>query len=134
VFRTILTTALLTFIFLSSVSAQETPEQLAQSQLEAYNERDLEAFIEPYAEDVKVFEFPNTLMYEGREEMKNLYGRMFSRTPDLHCRLVKRIVMGNTVIDEEEVTLKKGEEPMKAIAIYKIQDNKIAEVYFIYKK
>ncbi len=109
------------------------PEQLAQAQLEAYNERDLEEFVKPYAEDVKVFTFPNTLMYEGREEMKNIYGRMFSRTPDLHCKLIKRIVMGNTVIDEEEVTRKEGEKPMRAIAIYKVKDEKIAEVYFIYE-
>ncbi|MDO9554905.1 nuclear transport factor 2 family protein [Rhodonellum sp.] len=110
------------------------PEELANEQLEGYNNRDVDAFVRPYADDVMVFDFPNTLLYQGKEEMKNLYGRMFSRTPDLHCHLVNRIVMGNTVIDHEEVTLKKGEKPMKAIAIYKIKGDKIAEVYFITEK
>jgi hypothetical protein len=63
--------------------------------------------------------------------MYGLYGRMFSRTPDLHCKLVNRIVLGNTVIDQEEVIIRKEEAPMRAIAIYKIKDGKIAEVYFI---
>jgi hypothetical protein len=112
-------------------SIETIAEKLAQEQLDAYNNRDVEAFILPYAENVKVFNFPDQLLYEGRDEMYGLYGRMFSRTPDLHCKLVNRIVLGNTVIDQEEVTIRKEEPPMRAIAIYKIVDGKIAEVYFI---
>jgi hypothetical protein len=110
---------------------EETAEKLAQEQLEAYNKRDIDAFVAPYAEKVRVYKFPDEFMYEGKTEMYDIYGRMFARTPDLHCKLVNRIVMGNTVIDHEEVTISKNEPPMKAIAIYKIKDGKIAEVYFI---
>lgn len=127
--------SLMAFLAFTSLKAQQNietiAEQLAQEQLDAYNARDIEAFILPYAEDVKVFNFPDQLLYEGRDEMYGLYGRMFSRTPDLHCKLVNRMVMGNTVIDQEEVTIRKEEPPMRAIAIYKIRDGKIAEVYFI---
>lgn len=126
---------LLVFFQFGQVKAQDNieviAEKLAQEQLEAYNNRDIEAFIIPYAEDVKVYNFPDQLMYQGRDEMYGLYGRMFSRTPDLHCKLVNRMVMGNTVIDQEEVTINKSEPPVKAVAIYKIKDGKIAEVYFI---
>jgi len=123
------------FLITGTIFAQETVEQaaekLAQEQLEAYNKRDIDAFVAPYAENVKVYKFPDELMYEGRTAMYDLYGRMFARTPDLHCKLVNRIVMGNTVIDQEEVTISKKDPPMNAIAIYKIIDGKIAEVYFI---
>lgn len=122
-------------LFSLNVSAQKDieiiAEKLAQEQLEAYNKRDIEAFVRPYSENVKIFNFPSELMYEGREKMYDLYGRMFARTPDLHCKLVNRMVMGNTVIDQEEVTISKNEPPMRAIAIYKIKDGKIAEVYFV---
>lgn len=111
--------------------SKQLPEKLAQEQLDAYNKRDIDSFVAPYAENVKVYEFPDKLMYEGNEEMKNIYGRMFARTPDLHCKLLNRIVMGNTVIDHEEVTLDKNQDPIYAIAIYKIENGKIAEVYFI---
>ena len=63
--------------------------------------------------------------------MRSSYGGMFERSTDLHCKLVNRIVLGNTVIDQEEVTFKKGEPLLKAIAIYKIKDEKIQEVYFV---
>lgn len=122
------------FHAIAQESVKNIPEELAKEQLEGYNKRDIVAFVRPYAADVKVFNFPNTLLYQGKEEMINLYGRMFSRTPDLHCHLVNRIVMGNTVIDHEEVTLIKGEKPMKAIAIYKVIEGQIAEVYFIGEK
>ena len=106
------------------------PEQLAQAQLDAYNGHDLEAFLKPYAEDVKVYQFPNTLQFEGKETMRKNY-QFLEKTPDLHCELVNRIVEGNTVIDHENVTIDKDKPPFKAIAIYKIKDGKIAEVYFI---
>lgn len=113
---------------------EKLAEQLAQAQLDAYNNRDLDAFLIPYADDVKVFEFPDQLQYIGKERMAEIYGRMFVRTPDLHCHLVHRMVMGNTVIDQELVTIDKNQPPMRAIAIYKIANKKIAEVYFIYDR
>ena len=110
-----------------------TPEDLAQQQLNAYNARDINAFLEPYAADVKIFSFPNKLTMEGKEMMRERYGNMFNNLPDLHCRLVNRMVLGNTVIDQEEVRLKKGDPLLEAVAIYKIKDGKIAEVYFVRK-
>jgi len=105
--------------------------RLAQEQLDAYNNRDIDAFMKPYSDDVKVYQFPDKLLYEGSGPMRAQYTRYFNMTPDLHATLVNRIIQGNTVIDQEEVTRVTGEEPAKAIAIYKIKNNKIAEVYFI---
>lgn len=128
----------LLLMFYSQVMAQDSieiiAERLAQAQLDAYNQRDLDAFLIPYADDVRVYEFPNKLQYEGKVRMSEIYGRMFARTPDLHCKLVNRMVMGNTVIDQELVTIDKDQPAVKAIAIYKIVDKKIAEVYFIYDR
>ena len=110
-----------------------TPETLAQEQLNAYNARDIEAFLEPYAEDVRIFNFPDTQTptTEGKEAMRAGYASMFERATDLHCELVNRIVQGNTVIDQEKVIFSKDQPELEAIAIYKIVDNKIAEVYFV---
>ncbi|KEO72415.1 nuclear transport factor 2 family protein [Anditalea andensis] len=110
---------------------EKTARSLAQEQLDAYNNRDIDAFMIPYSDDVKVYQFPDRLLYEGKAPMRDQYARYFGMTPDLHVTLVNRIVQGNTVIDQEEVTRVTGEEPAKAIAIYKIKGDKIAEVYFI---
>jgi imidazolonepropionase-like amidohydrolase len=96
-----------------------TPEQLAQQQLNAYNMRDLEAFLAPYADDVEVYDFPGKLKYKGKENMRNTYRGMFKRVTDLHCELINRIIFGNTVIDRERVTGFASGEILEATAIYK---------------
>ena len=36
---------------------------LAQEQLDGYNKRDIEAFLKPYSENVKIYTFPDQLLY-----------------------------------------------------------------------
>ncbi len=107
-----------------------SPAELAQQQLNAYNARDIEAFLAPYSDSVAIYNFPNQLMSKGKEAMRPGYTNMFASLPMLHCKLVNRIVEGNTVIDQELVTINE-EKTIKAIAIYKIKAGKIEEVYFI---
>jgi imidazolonepropionase-like amidohydrolase len=108
---------------------KETPTALAQRQLNAYNVRNIEAFLEPYAEDVEIYTYPDKLENKGKAEMRKIYSDMFERTPDLHCELLGRIVQGNVVIDKERVQFGKG--IIEAVAIYHIENNKIKKVYFI---
>lgn len=119
------------FLVSGRIMAQESAEQLAQAQLDAYNARNIEAFLAPYAEDVAVYTFPQNLQYRGKAEMRATYASMFEDLPDLYCTLVSRMVQGDVVIDQESVVFRSGEPPLKAIAIYKIRNGKITEVYFI---
>lgn len=105
-----------------------TPAMLAQEQLNAYNAHNLEAFLAPYAEDVEIFDFPNRPGMKGKEEMRKAY-QFITQTPALYCKLLNRIVQGNTVIDHEEV-YGFGPKPVHAIAIYIIEKGKIKKVYF----
>lgn len=91
----------------------------------------MEAFLAPYADSVEVYDFPNTLLYKGKEKMRNEYASMFANTKDLHCTVTNRMALGNKVIDEESVLFNKAKPPFKAIAIYVIENDKIAKVYFI---
>ncbi|WP_299668692.1 nuclear transport factor 2 family protein [uncultured Polaribacter sp.] len=109
--------------------AEISPKYLAQEQLEGYNQRDIDAFLKPYAKDVKVYNFPNELRYEGLETMRKRYEGFFKNTQDLHCELTNRIVFKNTVIDHELVTA--NGRQFKAVAIYKIKNGKISSVTFM---
>jgi imidazolonepropionase-like amidohydrolase len=112
--------------------APDTPEDLAQRQLNAYNARDLEAFLACYAPDVRVYTHPDALQCQGLEAMRQRYGRLFADRPRLHARLAGRISLGDTVIDREEVT---GHDPdgktLQAVAIYRMAGGLIREVRFI---
>ncbi|MNQ42140.1 Melamine deaminase [compost metagenome] len=108
---------------------EETPIALVQRQLNAYNFRNIEAFLEPYADDVEIYNYPDKLIEKGKAEMRKNYAAMFEKVPNLHCELMGRIVQGNTVIDKERVQF--GKEIVEAVAIYHIENNKIKKVYFI---
>lgn len=109
----------------------DRPEDVAQRQLNAYNARDLDAFLACYAPAVQVFTYPDTPQYQGLEAMRQRYGKLFARFPRLHARLSERIVLGETVIDREEVTGMQEGRTGQAIAIYRVEGNLIREVRFV---
>lgn len=108
-----------------------TPEDLAQMQLNAYNAGNLDAFVEVYHPDVEAYAFPGTPRFSGHTKMREIYGNLFQRAPDLHCKLVNRITYGNTVIDREIVTGVPGRDILEAVAMYEITDGLIRKVWFI---
>lgn len=108
----------------------DSPEVLAQRQLNAYNLRDVEAFLAPYAPDVEILALDGTVRLKGLEAMRKRYAEIFQKSPGLHCELVKRMAVGRFVLDEERVT-GMGDEVIRAIAIYEVQDGRIAKVRFL---
>ena len=108
-----------------------TPELLVQQQLNAYNARNIEAFLEPYSDDVEIYTFPNTLISKGKDEMRKSYTQMFAKMPNLHCELKGRIIQGNIVIDRESVSGMISNTKVEATAVYEIKNHKILKVYFI---
>lgn len=106
-----------------------TPEILVQQQLNAYNARNIEAFLAPYSDSCSLYDINGKLLMKGKEAMRQHYGRFFQQAPELHCELVNRMVHRNTVIDHERVT-GAGNKQLEAFAVYKIEHGKIATVYF----
>lgn len=109
-----------------------TPETLVQQQVNGYNARNIEAFLEPYAEDVELYVFPNKLLSKGKEAMRKTYENLFSRHSELHCEIKQRIVNLNSVIDKESVSGIKPGQKVEATAVYEIKNEKISKVYFLY--
>jgi hypothetical protein len=117
----------MTFIFDKPKAAN--PEPIVQKQLDAYNARDIESFLATYTNDVKLYNFPGTLNTDGLDAMREGYGGMFESTPDLHAAISNRIVIGNMVIDQEEVTANGSK--FSAVAIYEVANGKISKVTFV---
>lgn len=107
-----------------------SPVDLAQRQLNAYNNRDIKTFAACYAPDVKVYQGYDKLLYTGRETLFQRYAGFFETTDALHCELVNRIELGETVVDREHVTGLPGDRIVEAIAVYTIKGGLIHEVHF----
>jgi len=109
-----------------------TPAQLAQSQLEAYNARDLEGFVSCYDAQVEVRRLPgDAVTARGRDGMRAVYSDLFARAPSLGCRLLHRIEHGSFVVDHEEVTGIPGRGTIRAVAIYEAGPEGIRRVWFL---
>ena len=105
---------------------------LAQRQLDAYNARDLEAFLACYAEDCVVAAHPSgDVMMEGREAMRTRYGRLFEAHPELHCTLLARVEHEIFAIDHEHVEGLREGEIVHAVAMYEVRDGLIQRVWFL---
>lgn len=101
-------------------------------QLEAYNNRDIEEFAKWFDEDVELIQLKsNETFCNGRQQLIQIYGDMFEKSPELNCEIVNRIVCGNIVIDEEEVTGIRNGEFVHATAIYEVKDGLIRRAWFV---
>lgn len=107
---------------------KESPEMLVQRQLNAYNAHNIEEFLDTYSDDIEIYNFPEQLVSKGKDKMRTRYGEMFSKLKVLHCKIVDRIVLNNTVIDHEYVNM--DDKVVQAIAIYEVKDGKIVKVSF----
>lgn len=109
-----------------------SPEDVVKKQLDAYNAKDLEAFMSVWAEDAQYFAHPSTLLARGAAAIRERHLVRFQE-PDLHGELTSRVVLGNTVVDHERVTrtFPEGPETVEVVAIYEVVDGKIAQAWFI---
>lgn len=106
-----------------------SPETVVQMQLKAYNAKDIDAFMDTYADSIMIYKFPNTLLMKGKQDVRNTYTKLFKDVPNLHAEVKHRVVMGSKVIDHEYVQF--GENYVDAIAVYEVTGDKIARVTFI---
>lgn len=101
-----------------------------QRQLDAYNARDLERFLAEYADDIVVYRPPATEpAIVGKEALGAHYARNRFNLPELHARLLNRIVSDNIVVDQEQVTGVPG-GVVAAVAVYQVKNGRIQAVWF----
>lgn len=127
-----LSSILLTF----TLSAQMTPEETVQKQLEAYNNRDIEGFMSVIDEKVKMIDFATgEITLEGWEACKKTYSALFEASPKLHSKIITRTVFDNKVIDHEYITGRKGSEvPIELVLIYEVTREKITKITVLKKQ
>jgi hypothetical protein len=118
----------------SAMTLPFDPEAFAQRQLDAYNDRDLERFVREYTEDVQVWQLPDpNPVIVGRAALAAHYRDKRFNLPELHAKLVKRMVFGNKVIDQEVILGVPG-APMEAAAIFEVTEQGICKAWFVSAK
>ena len=84
-------------------------EAVVQRQIEAYNNKDIDTFMENWADDAQYFEHPAILLADGAVTIRERYLIRF-KEPDLFGKLLSRVVLNNRVVDIEIVYRNFAEE------------------------
>ena len=111
-------------------SAKRTPRSVAQSRVDAYNRRDLEALASFYAPDARVYDPPDRLRDSGIEQIRQTYARRFASAARVTLTVEQRMTEGNFVVDREVETDDAG-HPGTSVVISEIRDGRIVRVWIL---
>ena len=125
-------TIALILTFVQSVRGQ-APDVVVQNNLDCYNNRDIDCFMSFFSEEIEVYNFgENKVRATGLNEVRKIYAELFKNSPKLHSTILKRIVIGNKVIDHEQITGRGGSpELLELVLIYEVSSGKINKITVI---
>ena len=118
-----------------SFAQKMSPEEVVQENLDFYNQRNIEGFMASFSENIKVYELGSAKpSATGLLKVEKIYTELFKNSPKLHSTILKRIVMGNRVIDHESITGRNGNfEVLELVLIYEVENEKIIKITVIRK-
>jgi len=106
-----------------------SPTEVVQRQLDAYNAHDLQAFLATYSEAATIFRMPSTQpMVCGKTAIGELYGTKVFNRVNHKADLLNRMALGNKVVDHERI-YGLGDQPVEAVAVYKVENERIECVW-----
>jgi len=111
--------------------SEEPPSKIVQKQVDSFNAGDLDAFVHCYSENVLVSNYPKDTLYVGHTKMRNNYKGLSPNTKTYNVEVLKRITIGNKVIDHEKV-MRNGEFQQFQVAIYEVDNGLISSMTFIF--
>lgn len=108
-----------------------SPAEIVQRQLDTYNAQDIDGFCACFAEDVELAGFNGPVTNVGQASLRERYSGLFTHFPQNHAKVLHRAVIGNVVVDHEEITREPGQAPFYVVAIYTIAHGQIARADFV---
>ena len=107
-----------------------SPRKIAELQLIAYNNRDLDAFCDLFDKQAVLIDLPSQrVLAQGVEQIRSIYTERFA-LPQLHCVVHSTSDIADFAIDKETVYGIPG-GPVNIVAMYQVNNDKIHRVYFI---
>ena len=105
---------------------------VVQAQLDAYNRRDIDALLSTYAPDAEQFVLHGVRIAKGYAQMRPRFLARFAE-PDLHARLLLRMVVGNVIVDLEIITrnFPEGRGTLEMLCVYEVADGRIQKASFL---
>jgi hypothetical protein len=108
--------------------ADISPEVVVQKQIAALNTRDIDAFLDTFSDDAKVYGYGGLLLYQGKQKIKQEFATYFDSAPDIYYNIEKKIVMDNKVHHEALITA--NNKTHMTTYYYTVANGKISSLTF----
>lgn len=105
-----------------------TPLEVVNKRMDAYNQHDFGEFIKLYADDVKIYTYPDIVLGTGIDHLSWIFKPKFE-SKSMQVEIISQMSNGDHVINHEVVT-ENGIEK-KYISIYEVKDGLISSVRFV---
>lgn len=103
-------------------------ERVVQQQYDAYNRHDLDAFVAAHAPDVRMYRYPDSLVIEGRDALRERFGKLFASAPQVHANVDARMTHGDMVVWKETATGMPGGKTNTMIFVWEVRNGLITRV------
>ena len=112
----------------------ETPEQVLEASLVAYNAHDLAAYIATFAPQATFGQLGGRTLLDGRDRMEAFFKDFFADQPSVRCEIAQRAIIGPFVVEHQVVSnpeaSAQGRPPLETIVISEVRDGHIAKVWY----
>lgn len=126
--------AVLLFVGASSAQTVKSPEQVAQSLVDAGNARNMDGILKAYAPDSVAYALPSgEVILKGHDEIRKKFARILEPNVKLKVEIVSRIVDGKFVIDKEKISGTSDGKPVEffGTVIYEITGGLIRKEWYL---
>ncbi|MCU0688973.1 MAG: nuclear transport factor 2 family protein [Phycisphaerales bacterium] len=107
-----------------------SPIATVQAQLEAYNARNIDAFLATFAHDAQVIDQDTgELRCQGHDAIRARYGAQFIEHPHQRSHVISRHAVGTFVADLEYITGNTSRPDVHLIATYRVRQGLIDRMW-----
>ena len=108
-----------------------TSLEVVNKRMDFYNRHDFAEFIKLYADDVKVYTYPDRLLGTGKDNIASIFKPKFA-DKSIQVEIISQMNNGDYVINHEIVT--EGGKDKKYVSIYEVKNGLIRSVKFVRDK
>lgn len=105
-----------------------TALEVVNKRMDLYNRHDFDEFIKLYADDVKIYTYPEKLLGTGTDNITSIFKPKFS-DKSIQVVIISQMNNGDHVINHEIVT--EDGVDTKYVSIYEVEDGLIRSVKFV---
>lgn len=111
----------------------QTKSQIIDSYVNAFNNRDIEAFLAPMHDSVRQFKFPNQIVEKSKAEIRKSYTSAFgARELGGQLTILGRIEVGDVYIIEQSLQ-RANFKPVDQYVLFRFSGEQIIEIHYLPK-